>query len=142
MDHPTLRQIVLDAVDARELAEFYRRLLGLRWRTGDEPPPPGAEDLAAHEWLALRDPAGRPVLAVQPVAELPAVTWPTGPTPQMLHLDLTVPTTADLHRQHDRAIELGAHRLLDRSNDDQEPLFVFADPAGHPFCIFVAPEPE
>jgi hypothetical protein len=30
--------------------------------------------------------------------------------------------------------------LLDRTDDPDEPLWVFADPAGHPFCIFVAPE--
>jgi hypothetical protein len=24
-------------------------------------------------------------------------------------------------------------------DDEQEPLYVFADPAGQPFCIFVAP---
>jgi len=28
--------------------------------------------------------------------------------------------------------------LFDRSDDPDEPLFVFADPAGHPFCLFVA----
>ncbi|MGW0888897.1 VOC family protein, partial [Micrococcus luteus] len=25
----------------------------------------------------------------------------------------------------------------DRSDDEDEPLYVFADPAGHPFCVFV-----
>jgi len=28
--------------------------------------------------------------------------------------------------------------LLDRNDDPDEPLYVFADLAGHPFCIFVA----
>jgi len=28
--------------------------------------------------------------------------------------------------------------LLDRSDDADEPLYVYADPAGHPFCVFVA----
>lgn len=137
--HPVLRQVVLDAVDARGLADFYRQLLGLRWREGDEPPPVGERDVAAEHWLALRDEAGLPVLAVQPVDELPPPTWPDPAVPQMLHLDLTVPTSEDLATQHDRAVALGARRLLDRSDDEQEPLFVFADPAGHPFCVFVAP---
>ena len=35
----------------------------------------------------------------------------------------------------------GAALLLDRSADPEEPLRVYADPAGHPFCIFVAPDP-
>jgi hypothetical protein len=54
-----------------------------------------------------------------------------------LHLDLTVPTTADLDIQHERALALGARVLCDRSDDPEEPLRVYADPAGHPFCIFV-----
>jgi hypothetical protein len=56
----------------------------------------------------------------------------------MLHLDTTVPTVEDLHAQHRRALDLGARLLRDRSDDPDEPLFVYADPAGHPFCIFVA----
>jgi hypothetical protein len=50
-----------------------------------------------------------------------------------------VPTVTELHIQHQRALALGARLLLDRSEDEIEPLFVYADPAGHPFCIFVAP---
>jgi hypothetical protein len=51
-----------------------------------------------------------------------------------------VPTFDDLQVQHQRALALGARLLLDRSSDSIEPLFVYADPAGHPFCIFVAPD--
>jgi hypothetical protein len=29
--------------------------------------------------------------------------------------------------------------LHDRFDDPAEPLYVYADPAGHPFCMFVAP---
>jgi hypothetical protein len=76
VDHPILRQTVFDAVDARGLAEFYRRLLGLRYRPGDEPPAAGEPDPRAAEWLALRDEQDRPLLAFQPVAALPPVTWP------------------------------------------------------------------
>jgi hypothetical protein len=36
---PRVRQVVLDGEDARALAEFYRHLLGLEYRAGDEPPP-------------------------------------------------------------------------------------------------------
>lgn len=32
---------------------------------------------------------------------------------------------------------LGAQVLMDRSDDPEEPLRVYADPAGHSFCIFV-----
>ena len=134
---PLLRQVVLDTTDARGLAEFYRRLLGLRYRPGDEPPADGEPDPRGEDWLVLRAPSGAG-LAFQQVAELPEATWPEGPYPQMLHLDLTVPDLAALSAQHERALALGARPLLDRTDDPDEPLFVYADPAGHPFCIFVA----
>jgi hypothetical protein len=130
---PRLRQTVLDATDSRLLAEFYRELLGYVYRPGDEEVGPAGDD-----WLVLRNSDGQPQLAFQQVAELPAVTWPAGQVPQQLHLDLTVPSAAELDRHHDRALALGARLLLDRSDDDDEPLRVYADPAGHPFCIFVA----
>jgi Glyoxalase-like domain len=135
----TLRQVVLDCTDARTLAEFYRLLLGYAYRPGDEPPPPGTDDPNGRDWLVLREPNGRGHnLAFQQVANLPEATWPDGPYPQMLHLDLTVPTVAALDAEHKRTLGLGARLLVDRSDDPQEPLRVYADPAGHPFCIFVA----
>ena len=90
------------------------------------------------ERLVLRDADDVNQLAFQLVDELPAATWPEGPVPQQLHLDLTVPTKADLDAQHERALALGGRLLLDRSDDEEEPLRVYADPSGHPFCIFVA----
>lgn len=44
-------------------------------------------------------------------------------------------TAAEAERQ--RAEELGATLLYDRTDDDGEPLYVLADPAGHPFCLLV-----
>jgi hypothetical protein len=134
---PELRQVVLDCTDARVLAEFYRRLLGLRYRPGDEPPASGEPDPAGRDWLVLQDAAGNARVAFQQVAALPKATWPEGPVPQQLHLDLTVPTTAELDVHHERAMALGARLLEDRSDDPEEALRVYADPAGHPFCIFV-----
>jgi catechol 2,3-dioxygenase-like lactoylglutathione lyase family enzyme len=138
---PVLRQTVLDCTDARVLAEFYRRLLGLRYRPGDEPPAPGEPDPRGADWLVLRSPAGAG-LAFQQVDEVPRSTWPEPGVAQMLHLDTTVPDAAELDRQHERAVGLGATLLLDRSDDPEEPLRVYADPAGHPFCIFVAEPPR
>ena len=134
-----LLQVVLDSTDIRALAEFYRQLLGLQYRPGDEPPAAGEPNPAGRDWLVLRDSAGTNRLAFQQVARLPRVTWPDGPIPQQLHLDLTVPTMQDLDAEHERALTLGASLLRDRSEDLQEPLRVYADPAGHTFCIFVAP---
>jgi hypothetical protein len=135
---PRLRQVVLDGTDVRLLAEFYRRLLGWRYRPGDEPPPAGEPDPQGKDWLVLRDPAGGVQVAFQQVASLPEATWPEGPVPPQLHLDLTVPTTADLDLQHERALALGARLLEDDADNPEEPLRVYADPAGHPFCIFVS----
>jgi catechol 2,3-dioxygenase-like lactoylglutathione lyase family enzyme len=135
---PRLRQVVLDCEDARTLAEFYRKLLGFHYRPGDEPPPAGTADTNGQDWLVLYDPNSSARLAFQQVPYLPEPTWPEGPRPQMLHLDTTVPTLSELYVQHQRALALGARLLRDRSDDPDEPLFVYADPAGHPFCIFVA----
>lgn len=143
MEKPTvsLCQVVLDCTDARKLAEFYRQLLHFLYRPGDETPAAGKADPNGQDWLVLRNPAGGFQVAFQQVADLPEATWPEGPYPQMLHLDLTVPTVAALDSEHDRALALGARLLRDRSDDIEELLRVYADPAGHPFCIFVVEPP-
>jgi hypothetical protein len=135
---PVLRQVVLDCTDARALAEFYRQLLGLVYRPGDEPPEPGAPDERGADWLVLRNADGRPQLAFQHVDHLPEPSWPDStPTPQQLHLDMTVTSVEELDVQHERVLRLGGRLLSDRRDDPEEPLRVYADPAGHPFCVFV-----
>lgn len=136
--YPTIRQVVLDTEDPRGLAEFYRQVFGFTYRDGDEPPPAGEPDPKGADWLVLRNSDGGIGIAFQQVDHLPRSTWPDQAVPQMLHLDTTVPDVDELHRQHHRVLGLGATLLYDRSEDEQEPLFVYADPAGHPFCIFVA----
>jgi catechol 2,3-dioxygenase-like lactoylglutathione lyase family enzyme len=137
---PALRTTVLDTTNARALGEFYRQLLGFVYRSGDELPPPGQRDTQGEDWLVLRDGSGEARLAIQQVVELAPSTWPDATVPQQLHMDLTVPNMDELTLQRDRAVSLGAKVLLDRSADPEEPLYVFADPAGHPFCIFVSPD--
>jgi catechol 2,3-dioxygenase-like lactoylglutathione lyase family enzyme len=134
-EYPRLLHTVLDTTDVRSLAEFYRRLLGLIYRPGDEPPADGATDDA--DWLVLTDSAGVRKLAFQQVDELSRSTWPRHDVPQQLHLDMTVPDRAALDRQRDRALALGAELRLDRADDPGEPLYALADPAGHTFCILV-----
>ena len=46
---PQLLQTVLDCTDPRLLAEFYRRLLGLEYRPGDEP----SGEVPDADWLVL-----------------------------------------------------------------------------------------
>lgn len=133
--YPELLHTAIDAMDVRGLAEFYRQLLGLRYRPGDEPPASGPDDA---DWLVLVDAAGARSLAFQQVERLERTTWPAHDVPMQMHLDLTVTDVAELGHHRDRALSLGATLLLDRSADGDEPLYVLADPAGHPFCIFVA----
>ncbi len=138
-DFPQLLHTVLDTTDPRQLAEFYRQLLGLAYRPGDEAPADGEADDA--DWLVLVAADGSPGdsrrLAFQQVGDLPRTTWPRDGVPMQLHLDFTVADTAELARHRERAEALGATLLLDRTDTPEEPLYVLADPAGHPFCLFV-----
>lgn len=134
-DFPHLLHTVLDTPDVRGLAEFYRQLLGLEYRPGDELPDSGPDDA---DWLVLTDASGRRMLAFQLADALKRTTWPSPEVPMQMHLDLTVPDRAALSEQHARALRLGATLLFDRTDDADEPLYVYADPTGHPFCIFVA----
>ncbi|VXB57019.1 VOC family protein [Nocardioides sp. AX2bis] len=134
MEHPHLMHTALDTNDARGLAEFYRELMGWHYRPGDEPPTDGGAD--DDSWLVLVDDDGRRTVAVQRVDEpLARPTWPGHKVPMQLHLDFSVSSRAELERHKDRAVDLGAAVLLDRSDDPDEALFVLADPAGHPFCL-------
>ncbi len=133
---PQILHTVLDTTDVRGLAEFYRLLLGLQYRPGDEPADDGTPDDV--DWLVLTDEQGSRRLAFQHVDHLERTTWPAPDVPMQMHLDLTVPDRETLGQHHSRALSLGAELRFDHTHDPNEPLYVFADPAGHPFCIFVA----
>ena len=109
-----LYAITIDAPDAAQLAHFYADLLGLE--LGYEGPE-GA--------LVSGDGAS---VMVQQVGDYQAPRWPDPSRPQQAHLDILVD---DLAAGEDRALSLGATRL-DGGRDD---FWVFADPAGHPFCL-------
>ncbi|KQY57275.1 MULTISPECIES: VOC family protein [unclassified Nocardioides] len=134
-EFPQLLHTVLDTTDVRGLAEFYRELLGLSYRPGDEPPTDGSPD--EEDWLVLVDDDGARKLAFQEVERLEPTTWPAHDVPMQLHVDFTVPTREELEHHVERAVALGARVLLDRTDEEGEPLYVLADPAGHPFCVFV-----
>lgn len=132
---PQLLHTVLDAVDVRAEAEFWRDLLGLAYRSGDEAPDTGPDDA---DWLVLTHPDGRRCLAVQQVDSLPESRWPDPGHPAVTHLDTTVPSRTALDAVHERVLGLGAELRLDRTDDPDEPLRAYASPAGHVFCVFVA----
>jgi hypothetical protein len=64
----------------------------------------------------------------QQVSEYNPPQWPDPANPQQAHLDILVD---DLDAGGARALELGASRL----DGGGERFRVFADPAGHPFCL-------
>ena len=115
---PTFGGVAFDCPDPGALAGFYRSLL--EW---SEP-----EIAPDNHWATLVDPRGGVRLEFQRVTGYRAPEWPSQDTPQQAHLDLDVP---DLEAAHQRILGLGA-KLLD---DSPETFRVYADPAGHPFCL-------
>jgi hypothetical protein len=112
--------IVLDCPDPAGLAGFYAALLG--W--------PEATIMDEGRWASLTGPDAGFRIEFQRAPEYQAPTWPDPTRPQMFHLDLTV---TDMSSAAEHAVALGA-RPLDLS--DAHPTFqVYADPAGHPFCL-------
>ncbi|MGY2082817.1 VOC family protein [Blastococcus sp. SYSU DS0539] len=118
-----LTAAVLDTPDPQGLARFYQRLLG--WPIRDDDP----------EWTTLRPEDGGPGLSSQRQADHVPPVWPAEPGAQQmqLHLDFEVD---DLDAASARAEQAGARRI-GRHTDAAEDVHVYADPAGHPFCLFV-----
>jgi predicted enzyme related to lactoylglutathione lyase len=110
--------VVFDAAELAPESRFWARLLG---GTVDE------ED----DWhMVMVD--GAPRVGVQLAPDHVPPEWPDG-TPQQIHLDLWV---GDVAAAHDEVMSLGAG-LLKAADDLQsvEGFQVYADPAGHPFCL-------
>lgn len=106
--------VTIDAPDASALARFYADLLGMEVTYEG---PEGA--------LIAGD--GKSVM-FQQISGYNPPRWPDPTHSQQAHLDIIVD---DLDAGEARALELGASRL----NGDGQRFRVFADPAGHPFCL-------
>ena len=117
-----LTATVLGTPDPRGLARFYQRLLGWPIRDDDA------------EWATLRPADGGPGLSFQLETDHVPPVWPPEPGTQQMqsHLDLEVD---DLGAACAAAEEAGA-RPLGGHEDEDEVVRVYADPAGHPFCLF------
>lgn len=99
------------------LAAFYAALLGLpiTYRSTD--------------WVVVSRDDRSSGFAFQLAVDLQPPDWPDPQRPQQLHLDVMVDDLAVA----DRAVrKLGARRLSDSQH-------VYADPAGHPFCLISRP---
>jgi catechol-2,3-dioxygenase len=106
--------VTIDAPDASSLARFYGDLMAMEV-TYDGPEG------------ALISGSGKNVM-FQQVGDYTPPAWPDPARPQQAHLDIIVD---DLDAGEQRALELGALRL----DGGGEGFRVFADPAGHPFCL-------
>jgi hypothetical protein len=136
---PTLRSVVLDTTDARGLAEFYRQLLGYEYRPGDEPQvlesqtpqdgtgsfsliPPGRRGSPSNTSSSSRRPHGQTMACLSSCTSTSAFQLRNSSSPRASVLSHSEPVCCKT-----------------ASTIRSEPLYVYADPAGHPFCIFVAP---
>ena len=118
-----LTAAVLGTPDTRGLARFYQRLLG--WPIRDD------ED----DWATLRPADGGTGLSFQLETDHVPPVWPSesGRQQMQIHLDLQVD---DLAAAAEVAEEAGARRI-GGYDDPHELVRVYADPAGHPFCLFI-----
>lgn len=115
--HITHSVVVLDAADLAEVSSFWARLLG------------GTVD-ADDDWHTVRTEQG-PRIAVQRAPEHVPPEWPDG-LPQQVHLDLYVD---DPDAAHEEALAAGARVLQTADTSAASGFQVYADPAGHPFCL-------
>ena len=75
---------------------------------------------------------GEPRVGVQLAPDHVPPDWPDGTLPQQIHLDLWV---EDFPSAHDRVMALGARVLKPAQRGTSDNFQVYADPAGHPFCL-------
>ena len=117
----TRQIIVFDAADLASESAFWAGVLGGRVIPDDD-----------DSWHSVVDAEGRWRIGIQLAPNHIPPDWPHGSS-QQIHLDLHVDDPAAAHKE---VTALGARLLqaaddLDADHGHQ----VYADPAGHPFCI-------
>jgi catechol 2,3-dioxygenase-like lactoylglutathione lyase family enzyme len=112
-----LHHVILDCPDPKALAEFYSALL-------DQPITYESDD-----FVVVAIDSSSSGLAFQLAPDHRRPTWPSPAVPQQIHFDVMVEDVSDAIV---RVLALGATKL---EGDD-----VFADPAGHPFCVVARPK--
>ena len=112
----SLFAVTIDAPDASALAHFYAGLMGM--------------DVTYEGPEGAMIAGGGKSVIFQQVNDFNPPRWQDPARPQQAHLDVMVD---DLDTGEVRAIELGATKLVGGG----ETFRVFADPAGHPFCLTV-----
>ena len=112
-----LHHVIVDCPDPTALAGFYSELLGL-------PVTYQSDDFAV---VSANDTTSGVAFQLAPDNQPP--DWPDPERPQQIHLDVMVD---DLDDADARVVALGARRLPVGNH-------VYADPAGHPFCLIPRP---
>ncbi len=113
-----LGRVVIDCFSPRALAAFYEALLVMPKRVEDAP----------ERVVIAKNDGSLPMLAFQHVIHYVAPCWPDAAYPQQMHFDLKF----DDRQAAERLVQrLGALRLPDQGGSCP----VYADPAGHPFCL-------
>jgi catechol 2,3-dioxygenase-like lactoylglutathione lyase family enzyme len=110
-----LHHVIVDCPEPAELARFYSALLG-------QP-----ITYESDHFVVVSEDDTTSGLAFQLAPDQRPPTWPEPSVPQQMHLDVMVESVADATPQ---VLGLGATRLAEG---------VFADPAGHPFCLIPRP---
>jgi catechol 2,3-dioxygenase-like lactoylglutathione lyase family enzyme len=114
-----LEKTILECPDPRALAAFHAEVLGMRI----------TEDAREGAWVVIGREHGTRDLAFQRAESYAAPRWPDPGHPQQEHLDIRVD---DVDAAERAVLALGATRL---EAAREEGFRVFADPAGHPFCL-------
>ena len=109
--------MVIDCPDPARLALFYSELLGL------------AVTYRSDDWVVISEDDHTSGFAFQSAPDHRPPDWPDPRRPQQMHIDVMVD---DVDRAAQQVLELGATPLLEGDH-------VFADPAGHPFCLIPRP---
>jgi catechol 2,3-dioxygenase-like lactoylglutathione lyase family enzyme len=112
-----LHHVVIDCPDPAALAAFYCELLGLPVTYQSE------------GWVVVAKDDTTSGVAFQLAADHQPPHWPDPSRPQQLHLDVMVD---DVDAARQQVLELGAQLLSPEAS-------VYADPAGHPFCVIPRP---
>ncbi len=124
-----LLSVAFECADAEEEGRFWEALLGY------------ARHHSGPDWVTVADPADRARrLSFQRVDDHVPPTWPDRARPQQAHIDVLV---EDLDAADARAAALGARRIsTEVVVHEDESFLVYADPAGHPFCLIVQVVPD
>ncbi|MFI6048873.1 VOC family protein [Streptomyces violascens] len=112
--------VALDCPDPEALAAFYAAILGGEVKNDDA------------DWYDLYAPGGHRI-AFQRAPGHTAPEWPRGDrNSQQLHLDFHV---SDIDAAEEQVLALGATPLDLDDRGGERDFRVYADPAGHPFCL-------